>query len=451
MSVARIHAASHLDEATLAGYRSEVARLPLTMRPALNQQLSGWPELFPYEQNRLTHFLGGISSYSPAQLDGLTRALRAVENKMDVASWDFSANADTMENASLLARSPYYAQWRQEVQRVFTAIESAAPQTVSPHDAGRVVLLILPENLPISSIASRKPWDSRGVELRVDGDARRICELAIGGPSALPSLLAAQGSGNPAAASADCWLIDADAALGNLLPAPVPPVSLLEYAVLQKFRDEFLRQVNTVPKDIAATDQILSRMRNEDWDSLWPSSLKGQNRLRRFVIDVFLSGNGALIFSNAFVEWAASEALRRSRPRLLIGRFGVRSKPKPFTSIAIFENQQKISELHDEADPSGSAIDALILARYVWLSATRYPERERTCCVCVSESSGSAYVIAPTGISPKWQADRPISPEKLCAWMGSVLAEFRANEEPLRSNSILRREREIDAFIQRSR
>ena len=47
----------------------------------------------------------------------------------------------------------------------------------------------------------------------------------------------------------------------------------------------------------------------------WPAEYAGQPRLRKFVIDLFLSGNGALIFSNAFVEWAVSEAIRRARPR----------------------------------------------------------------------------------------------------------------------------------------
>lgn len=407
-----------LNQADLAAYRREVARLPLTMQPALHEQLSGWENLFPYEQSQVVTFIGGIASFTPLQLDALTQRLRALEDQMGVKQWDFSANANTMENASLLARSPLYAEWRHEVQRVFSAIEAAAPKSALPdHDAGRVVLMILPASLPVDSIAGQKPWDKRGVEFHIDGDARHVCELAVAGSSALPAAISGQEQSDPAAASADAWLIDADAELGAMLPQPQPPVSLLDYAILKPFRDEFLRQVNTVPKDIAATDQILEHIRREDWDALWPPSLQGQDRLRRFVIDVFLSGNGALIFSNAFVQWASSEALRRARPRLLVARFGLRSKPKPFTSIAIFENQQTISALNDVPDPQGSAVDALILARYIWLSAQRYPERERTACVCISESSGTAYVIAPEDRQPGWAADKPVTPEEICAWM----------------------------------
>ncbi|HVU45673.1 MAG TPA: hypothetical protein VHD85_06095, partial [Terracidiphilus sp.] len=200
-------------------------------------------------------------------------------------------------------------------------------------------------------------------------------------------------------------------------------VSLLEYAALKRFRDDFLAEVNTVPRDMTVTDQILARIRREDWESRWPASLAGEARLRRFLVELFLSGNGALIFSNAFVQWCASEAIRRARPRLVVARFGLRAKPKPFTGIAIFENQQKISALGDVDDPAGSAVDALILARYVWLSSQRYPEREQTSCVCVSEASGTAYVIAPQAVQPVWTHESSVTPEELHAWMKARLVQ----------------------------
>ena len=405
--------------ATLEMYRREIARLPLTMQPALNQQLRGWDDLFPFEQRRTAEFLRSVSLFQTAELDALTKPLRDLEVQMGVARWNFSREADTMENASHLARSPLYATWREEVQRVFSVIEMKATDTANPGFArGRVVLLILPDSLPISSIAAQKPWDARGMEFPIHGNSRRLTELALSGPAALPSLLASQAGTASEAASADCWLIDADATLGRFLdPANLIPACVLQYRVLKNFRDQFLAQVNTVPKDIQATDQVLSAMRRQNWEKWWPASMAGQARLRNFVVDLFLSGNGALIFSNAFVQWAASEALRRARPRLMIARFGLRNKPKPFTSIAIFENQQTISAMPDVSDPQGSAVDALTLARYVWLSVLRYPEREQTSCLCVSESSNSGYVIPSDAARLEWAAGQPIAPEQICDWM----------------------------------
>jgi hypothetical protein len=412
-----------LSAAMSEAYRRDIGRLPLTMRPALNQQLHGWANLFPYEQNRFREFLAGVASFSPAQWDALTAPLRALEAKMRVSEWRFSETSDTMENASLLARSSYYAEWRHEVQKVFAAIESAARASAAPKPAaGRLVVLTLPQNLPVRSIMGSKPWDPRAVEYKIDGDPERVHQLAI---DELPTALAAQGNAlakrgaDAEDATPDCWVIDADAKQHE----QAGPGYALDYALLRPFRDEFLSQVNTVPKDIEGTDHILARVRQENWDKLWPVSLAGQTRLRSFVIELFLSGNGALIFPNSFVQWASTEALRRARPRLLMARFGMRSRPKPFTGIAIFENQQKVSAMRDVDDPEGSAVDALMLARYVWLSAMRFPEQEHTSCLCVAESSRTMCVIAPQKKMPPWRAGSAVPPEEAQEWMKSQLTE----------------------------
>ncbi len=393
-------------------FRGAIARLPRTMQPGLNQKLDNWGNLFPFERRQLTNFLEGLAQLRPAQLDELVQPLRDLEEKMGVAQWNFSTVADTVENASLLARSRYFVEWRHEVERIFAAIESAAQKQTMLAAAGRLILLVLPESLPVASIAEQAPWDSRGKEFALAGDAGTVCALALRreGLRAAPAVQD----------EADCWLVDAGDTLGGLLPAQHQPVQLLEYTALKNFRDRFLAQLNTMPKDIESADHVLARMRNQDWTPLWPAMLAGQERLRNFVVDLFFSGNGALIFSNAFVEWAASEALRRARPRVMVCRFGMRSKLKPFTSIAVFENQQTISALRDEDDPRGSAVDALILARYVWLAAMRYPEGEQTSLVCVVESRRSVYLITPENRRPEWWHDRATSPEKIAEWMRQI-------------------------------
>ena len=415
-------APENLDPSTRDAWRVQIARLPLSMQPALNQQVNTWDNLFPFEQKRAARFLRGLSFFQPDELATLTDPLHHLEQKMDLAHWKFSLVSDSMTNASQLARSPYYSEWRLEVQRVFSAIEARARASAQfESTAGRLIIIVLPDTLPIASIPGHKPWDPRAVEFRVDGDTHRIAELALNSSSGLPALIDSQSARSGPVAS-ESWLIDADAHLGSLLASSQPaPISVLQYAALKSFKDQFLSEVNTVPKDIEGTDQILARMRHQDWSPWWPASLGGQDRLRSFVIEVFLSGNGALIFSNAFVQWAASEAIRRARPRLVVARFGLRARPKPFTGIAIFENQQKISALHDVDDPEGSAMDALILARYIWLSAQRYPEAQQTSCICIGESSRSIYVIAPEAKRPAWPAGIDVTPEQIYNWMRTCL------------------------------
>jgi hypothetical protein len=412
------------DETRFAAYRKLIARLPITMRPSLNRQLAAWPSLFPFEQNQVGSFVRGLESFQPSALDALTQPLRALEVKMGVEHWSFSQAGDTMENASMLARSEFYADWRREVQRIFEAVNAAARDSAPPSPSpARLILIVLPETLPVDPLHEWKSWDNRAQILKIDGDARRVIEVLIQGQAdqpAIPKLMNLQGS----VEDSDLWFIDADARLNSLHDAAeLPAVSSLSYEVLKPFRDQFLSEVNTMPKSIEAADQILASMRHRNWETWWPSQLASLARLRSFVVELFLSGNGALIFSNAFVQWAASEALRRARPRIIVARFGLRSKPKPFTGIAIFENQQRISALPDVDDPQGSATDALILARYIWLSALRYPEQERTCCLCISEYRNAVYLIPPAELTSPWSPNQPVAPEALSTWIG---AQFRS-------------------------
>jgi hypothetical protein len=409
---------------SLDSYRRLIERLPVTLRPSLNQQMSQWETLFPFERDRFAHFMMGVDALNSSGLDGLTAPLWSLEGKMGVRHWDFSQDSDTIENASLLARSTYYGEWRREVQRVFEAVNAAAHDS-TPTQTGptRLMLLVLPRNLPVDKATVWDQWDHRGYEIEISGDPGMICELTIQGQpgiSGMAAMLARQGNAD----SADLWLIEADGKLNAMLSSLSPLAgSCLSYAALKPFRDKFLAELNKAPKSIQATDEVVSNLRRESWEGwgLWPAEV-ARPQLRRFVIDLFLSGNGALIFSNAFVQWAASEALRRARPRVMVTRFGMRSKPKPFTSIAIFENQQRVSSLPDVDDPENSAIDAAILARYTWLAACRYSEREQTICLCVSEFLNSAYLITPAGKSPGWSPGSKVAPEDVYKWIAARIA-----------------------------
>jgi len=94
-------------------------------------------------------------------------------------------------------------------------------------------------------------------------------------------------------------------------------------------------------------------------------------RVREFVRSVLLSGNGSLVFSNSFVEWGASEALRRVQPQALVASFGMRQKLKPFSSLVLFEDQRRSNPVPDQDDPAGSLADAVLLAEYVYLASQR--------------------------------------------------------------------------------
>jgi hypothetical protein len=393
----------------LASYRAIVRRLPVTLRPALNGQLVEWDTLFPFERRRTQEFMRGIAAFDANSLAALLEPMRKLEAKMGVESWDFSDAADTMENASLLARSAYYAEWRNEVRRIYAAVEEEARASAQPASPSpRLIVAILPGSLPYERATLWKKWGSTGMEVSIDGDSTRIAELLLAGQPSIPGLLAREGSPD----ISDLWMIDAGTALQGIC-AGQGQASSLSFAALNALREQVLAQVNTVPKSIQVTDQTLAAVRKKSWAPWWPTEISDLAPLRRFVIDLYLSGNGALIFSNAFVEWAACEAIRRARPRVLFARFGIRAKPKPFTGIAIFENQQRISALPGIDDPQGSAVDAAVLARYILLDAQRYPQGAQTAFLCVAESAKSAYLVLPQASKAGWTDAGKATPEQV--------------------------------------
>ena len=139
-----------MDAGQMADYRALIERLPITMRPTLNQQLAGWESLFPFERNQLTNFLNGLASFQPSALSALTQPLKSLETKMGVEHWNFSQSGDTMENASMLARSEYYAEWRQQVQILFERVNAEARDTTAaPAKQTRLILVVLPATLPV--------------------------------------------------------------------------------------------------------------------------------------------------------------------------------------------------------------------------------------------------------------------------------------------------------------
>jgi hypothetical protein len=180
--------------------------------------------------------------------------------------------------------------------------------------------------------------------------------------------------------------------------------------------------MNTMRKDLADADAVFDRLRQVDISPWCPPEVAADPAVLEFVRSLYLSGNGAVIFANSFVEWAASEAFRRARPTVVAARFGVRSKPKPFTGVAVFDNPDQVNPLPSVDDFEGSVVDAQMLALYMWLAAGRYEEYQRsTVCVCIAESLSQAYLVAPPEFTLE-QAAGPVSLDRLghalCNWIG---------------------------------
>ena len=125
--------------------------------------------------------------------------------------------------------------------------------------------------------------------------------------------------------------------------------------------------------------------------------LVNDKRIREFIRALFLSGNGAVLFNNSFIQWGASELLRRAQPQVLVCCFGIRQKLKPFSSLVLFEDQNRANPVKDELDPAGSLIDIQLLCDYVHLTTQRLSNYEgRTLHLLAAADSDLVLLLTPS-------------------------------------------------------
>jgi hypothetical protein len=163
------------------------------------------------------------------------------------------------------------------------------------------------------------------------------------------------------------WVLEAAGQVATLAGAG------LSFEELAPVRREFLRRLNAIRKDLRSADEVYEELRRLDLRPLLVPRLRRQPRLAEFLRSLFLSGNGALLFNNSFVQWGAAEALRRAQPQVLVCSFGIRHRPKPFSSVVLFEDQQRANPVPNVEDPAGSLVDIQVHCEYVRLAAEGLP------------------------------------------------------------------------------
>jgi len=162
---------------------------------------------------------------------------------------------------------------------------------------------------------------------------------------------------------------------------------------LDLYRQSFSHEMNTMHKDLATRTQsstaCAKSMSRRGALRKWPRNS------RAGVLAVAVSDrNGAVDLWNSFVEWAASEAFHA--PGLFSGSAIRSAQQAQALTRGRLRQSDQVNPLPAVDDLPGSAVDAQMLALYVWLAAYRYQEyQSSTVCVCLAESLSQAYVVAP--------------------------------------------------------
>src|SRR5450631_145278 len=285
-------------------------RLPITFLPFTREQLRNWDHLFPYERRSILHLFLYLASLSEGQFTALFREVVQLEEKMGVRSWQFSTNQQTIQNASLLARSPYYQDWRRAVQKVFDTADQYAERE-KPGNAGgnRLILLVLPQRLPLDRSKVWQRWQGVGRPVQLDlasfsenrSPAEAILSLAsVGDGRRLMDVMSSRSNGS----TADTWILDAGKNLVDCALKQAPsgtsasPSMLLSHERLATVRDHFSHEINTIRKDLADADTVYERLRNTDVTSWCPPEVAAEPVIREFLRSLYLSGNGAVLFGS---------------------------------------------------------------------------------------------------------------------------------------------------------
>lgn len=344
--------------------RDLIARLPRTFGTALNGQLRNWELLFPAEQRRLRFQLDWLDQLPAAEFQRTFQPILDLESKMELPRWTASAAGFSVQDVGLLARSPLYPQWRTEVEKVFAQIDDALKESGALKPVNRMIFCVLPSHLPLPSTPLWPELEKTAAPLVLN---KPFGETLPGLAAALASRHAKPGL-EPIETT---WIFECESRFSGL--AATTPASILSWEALAATRREFLNRLNAISRSIRSVDQTHEELKRMDISRLVGPAIGGNPKMREFVRDLLLSGNGSLVFNNSFVQWGASEAMRRAEPQVLIASFGIRQKLKPFSSSVLFEDQTRRNPTPDAKDPAGSLVDAVQLARYVYLAAQRVP------------------------------------------------------------------------------
>jgi hypothetical protein len=300
-------------------YADLATRLPRTFGLALNDQLRRWDLLFPAEQRQLRSQLDYLAGLPQADLKELFAPMSSLESRMDLPNWRPGAAGMSIEETGVLARSPLYPQWRTEVEKVFAHIDEAAETSNRLTRPARLILCVLPPGLPLPTqpvwpdLAGQGSWIDLSKPFR---ELENALVAALAKRPLIPGLEDIEST----------WVIECNRDLSTV----VESTGAIEFSwgALETIRRTFLNRLNAIHRDLRSADQTTDDLRRLDISQSLDPRLGQIPRVREFIRSILLSGNGSLVFNNSFVQWSASEALRRVQPQVLVACFGIRPKIK---------------------------------------------------------------------------------------------------------------------------
>jgi hypothetical protein len=341
-----------------------LGKLPRTFAPALNEQVRNWDVLFPAERRTISAQMEWLDRLPEAEFRTLFDPIVAIEKQMELPPWNPATDRLSVADTGILVRSPHYQQWRAEVGRVFEKIDAGVEAAGKLRRSNKLVVSVMPAGMlvpPMGVLWPKLEAEGKWVSLEAPfADTLPVLYRGVTEREQAPGIEPLERT----------WVFEYDAALSAMRVSS--SAITFSFDKMGPLRREFLVRLNYVKRDLRTLDHTYDELRRLDLNHLFPEQT--EVNVREFIRNLFLSGNGALLFGNSFVQWGASEAFRRAAPQATFCHFGVRPKIKPFSGVVLFEDQHRANPVPDQPDPEGSFVDAQLLMEYVYLSAWRGAE-----------------------------------------------------------------------------
>ena len=433
------------DAAALArAHEALLERLPATVHAFILVELQKWATLFGAERRYQRALLEQLSRFPAQELQRATVGIGRVEKEAGCDRIARGSPARFQEEAQALLRTRrLLPAWRKEVDGFFQIVDPALEAQLYPPDApSRLIVQIYGGGIAVQPdrLWSRFKGTGARIPLNLEGtrgsDAFLRALFGGGGDDGAMALFAS--SKTPAdPASPDSWIIESHEALHKLYdeaiarrsslrpsPAAVGPGSLtaLSYERLRTYRDELTQALySKIQSGVESPQAFAAYARGLKIAPGAGTLLHSDDVMQAFVRDVLITGNGTLFVNNTFVEWAAVQALRRAQPRMLVTRFGIRDKLKPFSSLLLFSQPRASDQIPLIEDPVGSFVDVEQLSYYVWLNAEKSAAyRRKTLYLFLAEGFDEMLAIrsdAPAA-QPVGQASLADVSATMAHWLG---------------------------------
>jgi hypothetical protein len=425
------------------------SRLPLTFLVHTLVDIRKWSSLFAPEQQYFRALFEQLSAFDDSQFENIFGDLARLDAKVGC---DRARSADPMaarvELEDRLRVKGAYAEWRRQIDAIFVKLEPLVDRRLfAPANLPRrLVVMIYGQGIAIERDSLWKRFGEVALRIPVSlGSAQTAApflrELFTGvpesaganaGPTIFQALSAAKGF-----SPLDHWIIEAGDGLHALCEDQArevhgdPGVTGLSYDRLRAYRE---RLSDAIFSKVAAAN-LAGPLELESWLETLEArpeegfTLHGAPVVLDFVRDILvLGGNGSLIINNSFVEWSSVRALKRAQPRVLVARFGVRDKLKPFSSLLLFSKPRASDVIPILEDPLGSFVDVELLSYYIWLkTSSELPFRGKTLYLVAAEGVDQIAVILP-GPSKENSKPLPSQPvtlsdvaQTMAAWLGVKL------------------------------